>query len=107
MTYSIVISTEDVYGNSNPKIPSGYMKTGEFRPPRAGDFFLHSTETSAMQTTRNHSSGNPRIILRKLDKKELFIQETLSFLRSLHLGEAGDSSKVWELLRKAEELLDV
>jgi hypothetical protein len=107
MTYSMIISTEDVYGNSNPKIPSGYVKTGEFRPPRTGDFFLNSTETSAMRASHNHSTGNPRIILRKLDEKELFIQQALSFLKSLPLNGGRYSQDHWDLILKAEELLDV
>ena len=105
MTYSIIISTEDVYGLIDPRNPVGYAKTGEFRPPRAGEFFLNSAETSAMRAAHNHSTGNPRIILREMDEKELIIQEALPLLRSIY-RESNDQ-KVWDLIRKAEEMLDV
>lgn len=105
MTYSVIISTEDVYGLTDPRTPAGYAKTGEFRPPRAGEFFLNSAETSAMRAAHNHSTGNPRIILREMDEKELFIQEALPLLRSIYMGSKDE--KVWDLIRKAEEMLDV
>lgn len=108
MTYSIIISTEDVYGLTDPKIPAGYAKTGEFRPALVGEFFLSSTDTNAMRASHNLSTRGPRIILRKLDDKELFIQEALSLLKSLYpVKQEGDSLMAWELINKGEELIDV
>lgn len=109
MTYSVIISTEDIYSVSDPKIPHGYAKTGEFRPPRTGEFFLTSIDLSAAGATYNHRHGSPRLILRKLDEKEAFIQQTLIVLQSIQdsVKLPAQSVHVERLISKAQELLDV
>lgn len=65
-TYNMKIGPEYIYDEGcNPEIPDGYEATGEFRPPRKGEWFLWPDMTHAEQTPCNHNNYHPRIILRK------------------------------------------
>jgi hypothetical protein len=59
------MTIRNVYGIDTPKIPEGWIATGEFRPPREGESYVPLTGTYAGLATCNHT-GTDRPILRRL-----------------------------------------
>lgn len=104
MEYTFRISVEDVYGKKDIPRPKGYLITGEFRPPRTDEFFIASLTFEPMQANHNHSTGNARIILKKMGRESRWIEEALRFLES-----RGDirCEVVDQLISEAKEMLNV
>lgn len=68
-----------IYGTDNPPIPDGYVETGEFRPPRQGEFYfgtLGSIETATAKSEEYLKKVNgARIILTKLERRRIILTE--------------------------------
>ena len=63
-------------------MPKGYEATGEFRPPKTGEFFIASGFSAGdfYRASSNYSENDPRIILREKPKrKQVTFTETDEF----------------------------
>lgn len=65
MTYTLQITTKQIYGVNNPAIPDGFKVVG-FRPPKDGDAYI-PTNRSHISEIRvsdwNWAPADPRIIV--------------------------------------------
>ena len=69
MTYTLSITTKQIYGDTNPPIPDGY-RVKSFRPPTTGELILaiRGDYAEALTVTKAHynfASHEPRIILKR------------------------------------------
>lgn len=83
--YTMITTIHEVYGISahyvKKRIPIGYKAIG-FRPPKKGELYL-SLGFSVSRATQNGEIKTPVIILRKLEKEDVYSEEILEKIPNL------------------------
>lgn len=76
MSFEYTITVKDIYGTDTPAIPEGWELTGEFRPPKEGEYFLTSSGDGVYRSLRDYGSTLTRLILRRKKVRKVIFTET-------------------------------
>jgi hypothetical protein len=69
--------------------PNGFERTGEFRPPNKGEYFLDTIKVFAITAIEDFPDDMPYIILRPKKKKQIVFTE-------VGYGYAKDEQYIWD-----------
>ncbi len=96
------ISDQLPFGDwTQPHAPEGYEFTGEYRPPRKGEFLLHYAGIRALQADRDYQFG-PRYILRPASVPQ--VDPAFAWRRAGHEQPPADTQVVWRYPRGQKEM---
>ncbi len=94
LTYTITTKTtffeSEVYRRIPEGLtPNGFDRTGEFRPPKKGEYFIDTIKGFAVSAKEDFPEDMPYIILRPKTKKQIILTE-------VGYGYAEDGQYYWD-----------
>jgi hypothetical protein len=67
-----------IYGTDDPKVPDGWVRTGEFRLPKVGEVCLHPNITETVIYHNLSGKVAPRLLLRRISLKDIYGNDSVT-----------------------------